>query len=166
MPGTARTDSSIGGAWSGGRWPVAALQQQYPSADEKFLDTDYRIPFAINPAYKVRIDATVTQDGFRSNWLSEFIKQKFNLKKKKKLLFSVVENNVPMDFSIKWKVRNFGDEAKNENGLRGEITDDFGSHSKEESTKYHGEHYVECYIIKDNRCVAMDHILVPIGNEY
>lgn len=62
-------------------------------------------------------------------------------------------------------MRNFGDEAKNAGDLRGEISDDIGS-SKKEHTKYMGEHYVECFIIKDNKCVAEDKILVPIGNNY
>jgi hypothetical protein len=65
-----------------------------------------------------------------------------------------------------WKVRNFGEEAKGANGLRGEITYDKGWKQKEEDTRYYGEHYVECYAIKDNKCVAIGKILVPIGNEY
>ena len=34
---------------------------------------------------------------------------------------------------------------------------------KKENTKYKGKHYVECYIIKNNCCVAFDNILVPIN---
>jgi hypothetical protein len=48
--------------------------------------------------------------------------------------------------------------------LRGEITNDKGNEEKIEYTKYQGQHYVECYIIKNNICVAFDRILVPVGN--
>lgn len=145
---------------------VEVLQKEYPAPKEEFLDTNYNIPFRIDPKYKVKIDATVTQDGFRPGWLSEFLRKQFRLKKSKKLLFSIVQKTVPYNYSVKWKVRNFGEEAKKANDLRGEITDDRGSETKEERTKYYGEHYVECYIIENNKCVAMDKILVPIGSEY
>jgi hypothetical protein len=63
-----------------------------------------------------------------------------------------------------WKVRNYGDEAQKADDLRGEISYDKGFQKKEESTKYHGKHYVECYVIINNLCVASDKILVPISN--
>ncbi|QQG42455.1 MAG: hypothetical protein HYW15_03020 [Candidatus Giovannonibacteria bacterium] len=138
------------------------FEKSYPSVKEEFLDLTYDIAFAINPVHQVRIDARVTQDGFRPDWLSSFLQKRFPLKKKKKLIFSIIKNNVPSPYSIMWKVRNFGDEAKNANDLRGEITHDKGFATKEENTKYFGEHYVECYIIKNNLCVAMDKIIVPI----
>lgn len=145
---------------------IAALTVQYPSTDEQFLDTDFGIAFAVDPRHSLKIDAQVTQNGFRPGWLSDFISHRFLLKKSKKLLFSIRGNSVPSPFSVMWKVRNFGDEAKRANGLRGEISHDRGSHEKEERTLYYGEHYVECYVIKDGVCVARTQILVPIGNEY
>ena len=143
-----------------------SLVTQFPSQREKFLDRDCGIGFRISPSYQVSIDAQITQDGFRPGWLSSFLKQRYPLKKNKKLLFAIQRNNVPSPYLVKWKVRNFGDEAKNHGDLRGEISDDLGDEEKVERTKYFGEHYVECYIIKDGYCVAMDKILVPIGNDY
>jgi len=145
---------------------IEDLAKMYPSAKEKFLDRDYGIKFLINPKYILKIDTLITQDGFRSNWLSEFIKRRYFLKKKKKLEFLILKNNVESPYTVKWKVRNFGEEAKLANYLRGEISDDLGYEKKKEDTKYMGEHYVECYIIKDNVCVAKDIIKVPIGNDY
>lgn len=143
---------------------ISLSANQYPSQREEFLDRHYRIEFKINPSYRVRIDAQVTQNGFRTDWLSSFLQKKYPLKKEEKLLFSILENDVPQPYSVMWKVRNFGDEAKNAGGLRGEITYDNGKEQKEEWTRYFGEHYVECYIVKDGYCVAMDRIIVPIGN--
>jgi len=143
---------------------IEDLQKMYPSTKEKFLDKDYGIRFSIDPKYVLKIDAVVTQDGFRNDWLSEFVKKRFFLKKKKKLEFLIIKNNIERPYDVKWKVRNFGEEAKND--LRGEISDDLGYEKKTENTKYTGEHYVECYVIKDNVCVAKDTIMVPIGNNY
>ncbi len=144
---------------------TAISEKLFPSTKEEFLDRTYGIKFAINPIYQLRIDARITQDGFRPAWLSSFIQKRFPLKKKKKIVFSIIENNVSLPYSVMWKVRNFGDEANNMNDLRGEITYDEGFEKKKEDTKYYGEHYVECYIIKNNMCIAMNRIIVPIGRD-
>jgi hypothetical protein len=57
-------------------------------------------------------------------------------------------------------VRNDGDEAVRANALRGQIV--AGGDYRTESTAYRGNHYVEVYIIKDGRCVAMDRQRVTI----
>lgn len=80
------------------------------------------------------------------------------------MTFKIIKSNIPEPFQVKWKVRNFGKEAMDANDLRGEIMDDDGSKTKIENTKYSGEHYVECYIIKNNICIAKSKILVPISN--
>jgi hypothetical protein len=143
---------------------IAELQKKYPALSEEFLDTTYGIPFAINPLYNVRVDVMINQDGWRSNmWmLSNFRLKGWRITKNAKLIFSVVENDVPYPYQVKWKVRNFGEEAKGIDKLRGEISDDSGQEKKTENTLYHGEHYVECYIIKDNECVATGSVFVPI----
>ena len=145
---------------------VAGLQRQYPSTREQFLEKDYGIPVKIDPTHNVIVDTWVIQDGFRPGWLTSFLEKRFVLRKSKQLAFSIRENSVPAPYSIMWKVRNFGDEARDANNLRGEISYDKGSEIKEENTKYYGEHYVECCVIKDRVCVAMDRILVPIGKDY
>lgn len=145
---------------------VATLTTAFPSFKEEFLDRTKGINFRINPTYVVRIDARVTQDGFRPDLLSSFLARRYPLKKKKRLEFHITKNTIPQPYSVMWKVRNFGDEAKNANDLRGQITDDMGSERKVEHTKYFGEHYVECYIIKDGVCVGMARILVPVSREY
>lgn len=143
---------------------IASLQQKYPSLAEEFLDRDYGIPFAINPSYNVQVDVMINQDGWRSNrWLlSNFNALGWRIGKNAKLVFSVVKNDVPHPYQVKWKVRNFGDEAKGIDKLRGEISDDAGQEKKTENTLYHGEHYVECYIIQNNKCVATGSVFVPI----
>ena len=54
-----------------------------------------------------------------------------------------------------------GDVAEKKDMIRGQIEKHVGNH-KQEHSDFFGNHYVECYIIKDNECVAIDHIDVPI----
>lgn len=56
---------------------------------------------------------------------------------------------------------NVGPEAKKRNDIRGQIQD----RGKEitENSKFYGEHYIECYLIKNDECVAVGHVDVPIG---
>ena len=61
---------------------------------------------------------------------------------------------MPEPFDVYWKVRNSGLEAQLKSQLRGEITRDDGHQAKRESTKFAGNHYVECYIVKNGICVA------------
>jgi len=145
---------------------LTKLNDQYPSEAEEYLDQKYRIPFVVDPSYNVSIDADITkQNGFRDSTLLSFLAKRLPIQKKKKLLFKVT-HNVPTPYAIKWKIRNFGAEAQNATALRGQIYDDSGRETRQESTLYYGEHYVECYIIKDNKCVGLGRILVPIGNNY
>ncbi|MBD2568097.1 nucleotide-binding domain-containing protein [Anabaena lutea] len=57
---------------------------------------------------------------------------------------------------------NVGTEAIRKNQIRGQIINDSGNHERIESSDFHGEHFVECYIIKNNICVAWHKIDVPI----
>jgi hypothetical protein len=58
-------------------------------------------------------------------------------------------------------VRNHGNEARKRGQLRGEIVP--GGHVHHESTLYRGDHYIDCYIVKNGRCVAKTRQWVPIG---
>ena len=114
--------------------------------------------------YTLEIGCNVIQDGFRKMSLIILLRD-FILKPSKKLEFYIKKHNIPTPYKVYWKVKNFGEEAKNKNDLRGEITKDKGLEKKNEKTKYRGKHYVECYIIKDNICVARDKIDIPISEE-
>lgn len=124
---------------------------------EKFL-SDFGIPEKLT--HTVRIDARVVQDDFRPFFLRIATQL---LRKQRKLEFMIDNCNVPTPYSIKWKIKNTGNEAQNNGDLRGEIIDDLGYQNRKENTKYEGSHYVECYIIKDGVCLAKDRLDVPIG---
>jgi len=64
--------------------------------------------------------------------------------------------DTPLPFDIYWKVRNTGAEAERAGDLRGEIVPgNTSTLSHNESTKYSGPHFIECYIVKNRRVVAI-----------
>lgn len=69
--------------------------------------------------------------------------------------------NCPQPYSILWKVKNVGPEAERRNQLRGQIVEkgkDIVEHSR-----FFGNHYIECFIIKNGICVAKTRVDIPIG---
>jgi len=132
------------------------------SPNEMFIEDMFEIDIDNN--YFVEINCEIEQDGFRKYKLFEFINKFELLPKKYKLKFYINKINIQKPYDIYWKVRNFGDEAEANNDLRGRITK--GKNTKIENTKYKATHYVECYIVKNNECVAIDRIDVPIGEKY
>ncbi|WHX25120.1 nucleotidyltransferase [Virgibacillus halodenitrificans] len=130
---------------------------------EEFIEDLYP---TIHEQYDVTIDCKVSGNGFSSMPILEYL-DKFApiLKKFIPHNFSIKcrigSTNCPSYDKILWKVLNVGTEAKQRNDIRGQIQD----RGKEitENSKFYGEHYIECYLIKDNVCVAIGHIDVPIG---
>lgn len=78
--------------------------------------------------------------------------------------FYVENTNVSRPYDVYWKIKNNGPEAIRLNDLRGEIIKgkDSTEHQHIEYSKFKGNHYVECYIIKNEVCVASARINVPI----
>lgn len=125
------------------------------SSMENFL-FDQKIPILIDSDYTLLIDGFVEKlDGFR--------KYHANLKNaggvvdtKNSIDFKVVTNNTNSQV-LKWKVKN--DNTCSE--PRGEINDNKTSNNPEK-TAFIGKHYVDCFAIKNNVCVARDRVNVIV----
>ena len=79
--------------------------------------------------------------------------------------FEVIGGKVFSDSSkIYWQVVNTGEEAKNANCLRGGFESSNLSHfGRHESTSYTGTHWVQAFLVKDNKCIGKSkEILVRI----
>lgn len=80
-----------------------------------------------------------------------------HLQKGKELKFKA-KTNVPEPFEVYWQVVNTGKEATDAGQLRGEFLEHSNNGRagiwRTESTSYTGNHWVECFIIKENTCVA------------
>ena len=78
----------------------------------------------------------------------------------------IKNTDVEPPYQVKWKVRNIGSAAVAKNQERGRLQDStFGKHKDsrlQEKSSFCGEHWVECYIIKNGVCVARDHVSVHI----
>lgn len=68
-------------------------------------------------------------------------------------------------FDVYWQVVNTGEQAEGEGGLRGRIIElsEIG-HVKWEPTKYTGKHFIDCFVIMDDVCVARKRFYVNILN--
>jgi len=73
------------------------------------------------------------------------------------LLFTA-KTDVPPPFDVYWQVVNTGEQARRTNDLRGKIfrstTAGVGGLSRDETTKYKGMHWIECFIVKNDVCLA------------
>ena len=115
--------------------------------------------FPININKNLEIDCKVSQDGFRSDFLSNlpFLKSKF------KLEFLLKAHNLKGDFDLYWKIKNVGPEAERRDMIRGQVLKDKGFRNRFESSDFDGDHYVECYAVQNNMVVARDLVEVNIS---
>jgi hypothetical protein len=121
---------------------------------EEFLERDHNIPIVRPSAHTVRISArTPKRKGFRHGKLSA---RGNRVSKNTRVKFTIEGCSVPEPYAVYWKVKNAGAEATAADCLRGQIVKDDGSASRTEPTAYRGSHYVECYIVKNGECLAID----------
>lgn len=106
----------------------------------------------MNPVYKVNICARAWLTGWRT---LNFANGSAAIPKNHNLKF-FANTNVPPPFEVSWQIVNTGEEARHANQLRGDFYPGEGNDGLErkESTKYKGKHWIECFIIKDGKCVA------------
>lgn len=134
-----------------------AINSKYQNTEESIEDF-----YSLNIQYHLEIDCYIKQNGFREGSLRQYLFKKIKLKPRKSLKFFIKRNNVPHPFKVKWKVTNRGKQAIMRNQTRGQILDDEGKQIRNEKTTFKGNHFVECYILKDDIVVARDIIDVPI----
>jgi hypothetical protein len=143
---------------------IKKVQETAAKAHQQWRNTEQFIEdhFPIDIRYSMILDCEVLQQGFREHFLKYMLEKAIPLLANKKLLFTVVDCDVPKPYSVKWKVLNRGSEAKRKDCIRGQIIADEGFSKRKESTNFKGEHVVECYAIKDGIVVAKDRVDVPI----
>lgn len=126
---------------------------------EKFIEDLYPVDIK----YELDIDSEVTGGGADASRLRRLAEIFSWIPKGRSLHFYFEHCDVPPPYDVLWKVRNVGQEAERRKMIRGEIVPDGGGRDKFEKTDFHGEHFVEAYIIKDGVCVARDLIDVRIN---
>lgn len=104
--------------------------------------------------YEVKIICQKSKNGM----LIKELKSGEAIEKNWKLRFEAKIENIGSGRKFYWQVANSGDEAKNANSLRGGFYDSDitkGEKIREESTSYQGSHFVRCFVVQNNVCVAV-----------
>jgi hypothetical protein len=127
------------------------------SEEEEYIEDLYKV---VSTSFSIKLEILIDQSGsFRERRLSRLI----FLNKRHSPTYRVIESNIPVQYSVLWKIKNSGPEARDLDKLRGEIHKDDGSKERSgEKALYSGVHYVEVYAIKDGVCVAKDRVYVKI----
>jgi hypothetical protein len=133
-----------------GRGAIILVEGKALPVTERFLDRDLGIPFALN-GHTVRMVGFVKPNGPLAGY--RLPDHSNRVDKHRELLFTIEACNIAAPYQVYWKIRNTGAEAERAGSLRGEIIKTTGS-THTESTLYPGSHWVECYIVRDGRCVA------------
>ena len=129
-----------------------------------FADTEQYIEdlYPVRLSHRCSVSCYVSGNGFRPKPLSEFLQLlRRYLPHHFEIRCVMVYTTCPPPYKILWKVKNVGPEAERRNQIRGPI-EEKGT-SIVEHSNFFGNHYIECYIVKDRVCVARTRIDVPIG---
>lgn len=120
--------------------------------------------FPVQIQNKLTLSCDIYKDGFRTHSINEFSKK--------------YRRFIPHDFTVKcevkftdalgpydvyWKVKNNGPIAEARNQVRGQIIK--RGNTITEPTNFYGNHYIECYIVKNGICIARKKIDIPIGRK-
>jgi hypothetical protein len=127
---------------------------------EEFIEDKYLMA----DAEEVELKTTVTCiSGFRDMSLDIYLAKNAPRLRHGVKIRCELQNDKFYDYDyLLWKVRNVGRLAKQKDMIRGKIMKR-GSFIIEPCSFY-GDHYIECYLIKNNRCIGMGHVDIPIGD--
>lgn len=122
------------------------------------LPSPFHVPHRQKPSWplsiqgSVKIQAKASRQGFRT-YHSE---NGFCALDKHYSLRFEARTNITYPFKVYWQVVNTGNEAAQAKSLRGGFYSGEGNGSlvRYESTLYSGKHWIECFIVKNDICVA------------
>ena len=128
------------------------------------IETEEFIEEIFNTGMSCSVDirCTVSGNGFRPMPLQSFLSiQRRYLPHNLELRCSAYTSTVQKPYEVYWKVKNVGPEARRRRMVRGQIRK--RGDTITEHTDFYGNHYIECYIIKEGICLARKRIDVPIS---
>lgn len=135
-----------------------------PKSVCSFFDGEQYIEemYPMQLVYKCDVSCKVSGDGWRLKPIGEFLSiWRHYLPHNFEIRCEMEYTNCPWPYKILWKVKNVGPEAERKNLIRGEIKE--RGRTIVEHTSFFGNHYIECYIVKDGLCVAKKRIEIPIA---
>ena len=129
-----------------------------------FVDTEQFIDdlYPVDLSYRCSVSCQVSGNGFRPKPLSDFLQLlRRYLPHNFEIRCTMEYTNCPPPYKVLWKVKNVGPEAERLNQVRGQIEEK--GNSIVEHSRFYGNHYIECYIVKNGVCVAKTRVDIPIG---
>ncbi|MFI8626401.1 cyclic GMP-AMP synthase DncV-like nucleotidyltransferase [Bacillus altitudinis] len=139
---------------------AATIPYQVFNETEEFIEH----LFAVDIKYELKLDCEIVREEQKIGVLENYLIEGKRLEPGLSLCFKAV-TNVPEPYQVYWKTKNRGSVAVNRNEIRGQIFEGYYPDKlfHIEGTKFSGDHYVECYVVKNNICVARGRINVPIA---
>lgn len=129
-----------------------------------FVDNEQYIEelYPVKLSYYCRVSCIVTGNGWRPKPLTELLSiLKHYLPHNFEIRCTMDYTNCPSPYKIFWKVKNVGPEAARRNQIRGQIVEK--GNCIVEHSNFFGNHYIECYVVKEGVCVAKERVNIPIG---
>ena len=129
-----------------------------------FVDNEQYIEelYPVKLSYYCRVSCIVTGNGWRPKPLTELLSiLKHYLPHNFEIRCTMDYTNCPPPYKIFWKVKNVGPEAARRNQIRGQIVEK--GNCIVEHSNFFGNHYIECYVVKEGVCVATERVNIPIG---
>lgn len=126
---------------------------------EEFIENIY--PAQVTTCF-VEIDCKVVNKFGQFKYLSDMLRNNEKVEIGCTLDFFIKNINAPKNYEVLWKVKNEGVLAEQHNCIRGQIFKSKNKVEDHETSDFAGNHYVECYIIKNKVCIAKAYIDVPI----
>lgn len=142
-----------------------SMEAHIAEASRGYRDTEKYIDdmFPLHIRYDMQLECHAEKNGAQSRGFLKSMANHFPwLKPGYRLKFEMVNTTVPEPYDLYWKVRNVGPIAEARDCIRGDIRKTPGQNWMTEQTSFAGEHFVECYAVKDGRVVAREKIIVPI----
>lgn len=124
---------------------------------EQYIEDQY----PVSAVYTCKVVCRVTGNGWRPMLLPDALSVlRRYLPHNLEIRCNLDATNCPPPYDVLWKVKNVGSEAERRNDIRGQIVK--RGRSIVEYSRFFGNHYIECYIIKNGFCVARERVDVPI----
>jgi hypothetical protein len=121
---------------------------------EQDLEKDHGILVSLDPRHRVRVVGRMSANRKGNGRYRPLSGRGNHVPVGRSLRFSVEDCTVKEPYDVYWKVRNAGEEAARRQSFRGEIRK--RGHEITETSNFHGEHWVEVWIVKDHIAVATD----------
>lgn len=130
---------------------------------EEFIDDKHRINITHNVTIECEVGEPANMNREQKRRAAKLRARGNRVRPGRSLMFRVVDTDVVDPDVFYWKVRNRGPGVP-EHQFRGELLRDAGQRRRSESSSFAGNHYVECYVVKDGVCVAAAHVPVNIDD--